>query len=398
MSRSSTAVSTGTLPLVGLLLAHFTNDLYANFLPSFLPVLKSTFELNYTMTAVLLSTFHAAGSFLQIGFGWLADRWPAVPFALIGPLVTGAFMSLVGVMPSYALVVVALLGASLGTAAFHPSGAAGAGQLGGARRGLAVSLFVAGGTVGFALGPALMGLFIDRWGVAQSPLALLPLAALGTTFWLCHWPFRSASTADGTTSRSPRLSLRRPDLPWAPLARLWGLVVLRHTVHLGVLGFVVILLETRGLDYLAGNLALFGFVFMAALGGIAGGYVSDRWGRWPVTVGALTLGMAATLGFLASSGAVSLLLLLLGGGLLNASNPVIVTQAQELLPAQTGTASAVVMGFAWGMASLLVNVVGVLADAWSSVGWALGAVTLSALILTVLLTLRRPAALQPVQP
>ena len=397
MSRSSSFTSAGTLSLVALTLAHFTNDLYANFLPSYLPVLKADLELNYTMTAVLLSTFHTLGSFFQIAFGWLADRWPSVPFALVGPLVTGAFMSLIGLLPSYAFVLIALLGASLGTAAFHPSGAAGAGQLGGARRGLSVSLFVAGGTVGFALGPALMGLIIDQWGLHMTPLALGPLALLGAGFWLLgrsrsqpprQAPEAAASDGDG-------FSLRDPDLPWAPLARLWGLVVLRHIVHLGVLGFVVILLENRGLDYLAGNLALFGFLLMAALGGVAGGYVSDRWGRWRVTVGALWLGMAATLGFLASSGIVSLGLLLLGGGLLNASNPVIVTQAQELLPRQTGTASAVVMGFAWGVAGLLVNLVGVLADAWSSVGWALGAVTLGALGLTALLTLRRPAALRP---
>jgi len=395
MRRSpTTAVSAGTMPLVGLMLAHFTNDLYANFLPSFLPVLKSTFELNYTMTALLLSTFHTAGSFFQIGFGWLADRWPGAPLALVGPLLTGAFMSVIGILPSYGLILIALLGASVGTAAFHPSGAATAGRLGRARRGLTVSLFIAGGTAGFALGPALMGLFIDRWGMHMSPLALGPLALLGITFWLFQRG-RSGPSADAGSSSGARISLRDADLPWAPLARLWGLVVLRHTVHLGVLGFVVILLESRGLDYLAGNLALFGFLFMAAVGGVLGGHLSDHWGRWPVTVGALWLGMAATLGFLASSGLVSLLLLLVGGGLLNASNPVIVTQAQELLPGQTGTASAVVMGLAWGVAGLLVNVVGVLGDAWDSIGWALGAVTLAALALTALLTLRRPEALRP---
>jgi len=229
----------------------------------------------------------------------------------------------------------------------------------------------------------------------MSPLALLPLALLGVTFWRFQRGLRGSTMDEAGSSGDSGFSLRDPDLPWAPLARLWGLVVLRHTVHLGVLGFVVILLEHRGLDYLAGNLALFGFLFMAALGGVLGGHLSDRWGRWPITVGALWIGMAATLGFLASGGGVSLLLLLVGGGLLNASNPVIVTQAQELLPKQTGTASAVVMGFAWGLAGLLVNVVGVLADAWADVGLALGAVTLGALALTILLTLRRPAALQP---
>lgn len=384
MNLKATVTNAGVVSLAGLMLAHFTNDLYANFLPSFLPMLQEKFELNYTLVAVLLSAFTASASFFQLLFGYLSDRVARLRFVLIGPLLTGTFMSLVGVLPGYLWVIGALLLSAMGTAMFHPQATALSGRLFATRKGLFVSLFIASGTLGFALGPALMGLFIDRFGIERSPLALILLAGLGLLVWLFQRDAPTGRRAE--PSRIPSRTELHPHLD--SLFILWALVVLRHTVLLATLGFLVILLGQRGADYLAGNFALFGFLLAGVAGGVLGGHLSDRWGRWPVTVGALWTGLIAMLGFLLTSDAPSLLLLLLGGGLLNASNPVIVAHAQEILPEQAGTASAIVMGVAWGVAGLLVNLVGILADAWQDVALALGVFTLVAFALTVLLTLR----------
>jgi FSR family fosmidomycin resistance protein-like MFS transporter len=88
-----------------------------------------------------------------------------------------------------------------------------------------------------------------------------------------------------------------------------------------------------------------------------------------------------------------LALLLLGGGLLSASNPVIVAHAQELLPHSAGTASALVMGVAWGVSGLLISAVGALGDAWG-LEQALRTATLAAFGLTALLTLGRARLLR----
>jgi FSR family fosmidomycin resistance protein-like MFS transporter len=121
-------------------------------------------------------------------------------------------------------------------------------------------------------------------------------------------------------------------------------------------------------------------------GGIIGGYLSDRWGRWPVTIWTLWIGFLAMLGFLATRDTPSFVFLLLGGALLSASNPTIVAHAQELLPHRASTASAVVMGVAWGVAGLLISLVGALADALGMES-ALGLTTLIAFGLTIALTL-----------
>ena len=58
--------------------------------------------------------------------------------------------------------------------------------------------------------------------------------------------------------------------------------------------------------------------------------------------------------FLATRGLPSLAGLFLGGLILLFTVPVNVTMAQDLIPTQSGTVSALMMGFAWGMAGLIV--------------------------------------------
>ncbi len=401
-TAASTAAAVGLPTLLGLMLAHFTNDFYANFLPVYLPLLREKFGLSLALVGLLSSIFTTAASFLQLAFGVWADRDHGLRrnFALWGPLVTGAFMSVVGVLPSYGLIVGALLLAALGTAMFHPQATALSGRLLAAqgRRGLAVSLFIGAGMLGFSLGPAVMAGALHRWGLEASAWALLPLIALGLGLRallrglpaLALGPGPESTPKAGYSASSPsrggpRAEEGAGDKGLKGLAVLWGLVVLRHAVLLSFMTFLVILLQGRGYGYLAGSFALVGFLLVSAPAGLLGGLLSDRWGRWGVTVWSLRLGFAALLGFLFAQGVISLALLLLGGALLSASNPVIVAHAQELLPRRSSTASALVMGVGWGVGALLIGPVGALGDVWG-LERALGLTTFVAFGLTLGLT------------
>ena len=57
--------------------------------------------------------------------------------------------------------------------------------------------------------------------------------------------------------------------------------------------------------------------------------------------------------FLATRGWLSLAALFVGGLILLFTVPVNVVMGQELVPEQAGTVSALMMGFAWGMAGLV---------------------------------------------
>ena len=76
--------------------------------------------------------------------------------------------------------------------------------------------------------------------------------------------------------------------------------------------------------------------------------------------------------FIFTQGIWSTIGLWLGGLILLFTMPVNVVLAQELVPVQAGTVSALMMGFAWGVAGFcFIPLVGWIADIWSmQVGFA----------------------------
>jgi MFS family permease len=76
--------------------------------------------------------------------------------------------------------------------------------------------------------------------------------------------------------------------------------------------------------------------------------------------------------FVFTQGILSTIGLWLGGAILLFTMPINVVIAQELVPAQAGTVSALMMGFAWGIAGFVfIPLTGWIADMWSmQVGFA----------------------------
>jgi len=383
MQTKKLTTFTTLLPLLGLMLAHLTNDMYGNILPVLVPLLKTKFELSHTMIGIMSAAYTATGSFLQLFFGYLSDRLRHWRFTIIGPLITGFFMSFLGIMPSYELLLLALTMAALGTAMFHPQGTSTAGRLFTKNRGLYVSLFIASGTLGFALGPIFMALVVEHRGIESTPLALIPLAGLVILFTLLQRnippepPPTEAPTGEPTSDRP----IERDTRKIISMALLWGIVVFRHTIKLAFITFYILLLQEQGITYLTASFMLFVVLAAGPIGGVLGGIISDRLGRWQTAVFTLVFGFLSMLGFLVFPEPFAYISLLLGTALLNASNPVIIAFAQEISPGRASTASSIVMGVGWGVGAMLVSIVGVIADA-SSISNALWVSTLTAFVIT----------------
>ena len=137
-----------------LLLGHFINDFYANVLPALLPIALIRFDLSLAMVGLLASSFLTIGSFSQLLFGMISDRFTRFNFTLAGVGITGVFLSLAGLSPTYWLLVIAVGLAGIGSAMFHPKATAETGALSPNQRGLTIALFIACGTAG--LFPRLM--------------------------------------------------------------------------------------------------------------------------------------------------------------------------------------------------------------------------------------------------
>ncbi len=143
----------GISTLVLVAAAHGLNDLYTAFLPPLLPAIIQKFGLSYTAAGFLQSTLSLSTSLAQPLFGYAADRTGRVPFIALGPLVTAVALSLVGAAPSYGLLMVLLVIGGVSTALFHPQASSVIPQLAHSRAGMAMAVFIAGGTFGYAVGP-----------------------------------------------------------------------------------------------------------------------------------------------------------------------------------------------------------------------------------------------------
>ena len=334
--------------------AHVMVDGYGNIYAPMLPLLIPRLGLTLAAAGTLTMLFQLAASVAQVGFGSLADRWRPRTLLTVGPVVSVAVLSLIGLASTRAALAGILVVGGLGAAAFHPPAAALAHRLGGERRGLAMSVYITGGTLGFALGPLCFAPFAERFGIEWTPLLALPGLAV-VAFFLSRVPPIPVHHSAHTGLKALR--------PYArPLALLYTIVVLRTLASLTFATFVPVMLTRRGLTIGQAGASVAVYLLGSGVGGFVGGPAADRFGARAVI--ALSLVLSTPFLFAAPflSGWHFVVVLGIGGLFLQSTLPVNVTFGQSLAPVSAATVSSLMMGFGWGTGGLSVPFVGMIAD------------------------------------
>lgn len=343
--------------VVSLASTHFIVDAYNNIYAPLLPLFIPHLGLSLTVVGVLAMCFQLATSVSQLGFGTLADRWRPRVLLMAGPILSVVVLSCVGWASSPVMLGAMLLVGGLGGAAFHPPAAATVFRASGEQKGLAMSVHITGGSVGMAMAPLFFAPVIARLGLHWSPIIALPgLVAL----WFLIRRVPPIATT-GTGGREGWAAMR----PYArPLTLLYFSVVFRTLTSAGFSTFMPVLLTSQGMTISEASLAGTCYLLVSGIGGFSGGPLADRFGPRRVILCSLIsavpfMAVASQLSGWWLTGAVSI-----GGLLLQSTLPVNVTYAQMLAPVGAATVSSLMMGFAWGVGSLLVPLVGLLADQW----------------------------------
>jgi MFS transporter, FSR family, fosmidomycin resistance protein len=339
---------------------HFLNDCYGSFFAPILPLLIERLSLSLTMASGLASISSITSAVFQPLYGVASDRIRGRFFIVLGPLLSTVCMSLIGSVPNAVLLGFLLLLAGVGSSAFHPQAVAAAGTVSGERKGLGISVFIFGGSLGFAVGPLAIIAAVQLWGLERSYYAMLPglISVLILGLYL--------QVPRGTTDRARMLSLTAAFKgAHTSMALLFSIAVIREFTRLAVATFLPILLALQGRSLTAGGVTLALFSLAGALGGMVGGSLSDTWGRKTVILASGLLCVPLLHGMFRTDGLVSLIFLVLAAASLSGANSVVIAFAQELVPARAGTASSVVMGLGWGVAGVLLIGFGGLAEALS---------------------------------
>jgi FSR family fosmidomycin resistance protein-like MFS transporter len=327
---------------------HFIIDLYSGALGALQPLLLDQFHMTFTEAGILAGVLSFSSSVLQPGWGFLSDRFHSRLFTALAPAIASIFISSLGLAPNYpALLGMVFLGGA-GIASFHPHAASNATHAITRNRQRAMAIFISSGTLGLALGPTFFSEVSARLGLPRTYWAALP----GVTLSILLLMFL----------RPPARDVRAaPPFDWAPLRAVWKpmtilyfLVFIRSIVQITFTQFLPLYLHTqRGYSLASSSLSLTLYLGSGALGGILGGNLADRFGGRRVIIFSMIASVPFLLLFVFSTGWVSTAGLALGGLILLFTNPVNVVMGQELVPAQAGTVSAMMMGFAWGTSGLL---------------------------------------------
>ena len=354
-----------------LALGHMVNDCYSNVVPPLLPLLQAAYGLTYTLSGVIMTVFTFTSSIIQPVFGYFADRYGRRWMVALSVLWISFFMSMIGVVGylgldptgSYIVILALVAMAGFGSSAYHPQASAMVPRISGDHKGFGVSVFSAGGNLGYAIMPILVVPITAIWGLGGVMLLFIP--GLLMTFILHRYAPEAPVAASQPTIGELWRDIRSVALP---LTKVIGVVTMRAWLFFGLITFLPsFLVQYESHEW--GGMALSVMLFSGAIGTLLGGTMSDRYGRKFTIVSTLMVTGPLLLCALLTHGYLQLAFFALAGLALLASFSPAVLIAQGLIPKNQGMASGIVLGFAIGLGGLGVSVTGAIADASSiSVG------------------------------
>lgn len=342
-------IPAGVVALVLFSLGHFFVDLYSSSLGVLQPYLVQKFSLTLAQAGLLGGLLVFSSSVTQPVYGYLSDRFRTPLFSALGPAVAGCLILGATRAPAYWYVVAMMVAGGSGVSAFHPQGStwAAAGMARDKARWMAV--FISAGTLGVAVAPAFFKEVIAAVGFDRLVWAAVPgvVVSLLSLAWI-----REPESVKA-------IARRKFDWPALravarPMTILYLGVFFRSAVQVTFAQFLVLFLtRERGYSLGAAAYTLTAYLTAGALGGFIGGGLADRYGAKRIIVLSFALSVPFMSVFFVTPSIGGVVSLIIGGFVLLFTIPVNVVVAQQLVPSQAGTVSALLMGFAWGTSGVI---------------------------------------------
>lgn len=365
-SIDHTAEKTVLSVLLAVSFSHLLNDTIQSLIPAIYPLVKKSFNLNFTQIGLITLSFQLTASLLQPVVGLYTDKKPH-PYSLaVGMCFTLTGLILLATAGNYGLVLISVALVGIGSSVFHPEASRVAHMAAGERHGFAQSLFQMGGNSGTSLGPFMAALIIAPsgqqsrvgWFSAAALLAIFILWRIGRWYGANMSRLQARRRAGGHAADG----LTRAQVGFS-LAILVALMFSKFFYIASMNSYYTFyLIDKYHLSIRAAQMYLFLFLVSGATGTLLGGPVGDRIGRkyviWISILGVAPFTLILPHLPLAWTAAASVMV----GLLLSAAFPAILVYAQELMPGKVGLVAGLFFGLAFGLGGLGSAVLGRLAD------------------------------------
>jgi len=274
-------------------LAHFSHHLITALLIPLLLYIRNDLSLTYTQAGWLVSANSLAYGISQLPAGWLADRIGTRIVLTIGVAGVGVAGLLIGLAPTYVMLILFLVLLGMAGGGYHPAAAPlVSASVEAKNRGQALGLHQVGGSGSFFLAPLIAAGIASAFGWRGTFLAVcVPSIAFGIVFYILLGRSGYGKNAEQRMCAShaeitPSPRRLRPLVAFVILG-IASMVLVYSTISFIPL-FIVDHFEGVSNEAAAVMLSL---IFFGGLwAGLLGGYLSDRLGRVPVI---LTAGFIA---------------------------------------------------------------------------------------------------------
>ena len=343
--------------------SHFITDIYTSAYVGLIPFLTLKFGLSLFQVSLLGVTSILANSLFSPVFGMLSDKHGLKYYMIAGPLVTSLFLSILGIIPNYYLILILLFLGNLGVAAFHPASAAIAGHYGGKRKGIGSSLINFGGNFGNAIGSLLIILIFEKAGIEFTPLIMIP----GIIMALVLIKYAPRNTGSRGSSISFAQYFRKlKKVQGAKLYLLFNILFIIYSLYIiwiTLINYMPLYFTERNISLInIGNILLV-FGTLGGASGFLSGFLYDRFKKgFLIIQTSLTLSIPLFFFSFRTEGFLSIVLFIAAGFFIIFAQPVCIRMAQDLLPGSMSLASSMILGFAPGLAGITMIFLGKAAD------------------------------------
>lgn len=338
--------------------AHGAHDMCFSFIPTIQPLLMEKLALSNAQ-AGLFTVFLQGPSLLQPVIGGLADRHNLRWLIILAPTLSATMITLTGLAPSYGVLALLMLLAGFSTAGFHSIAPVLAAIRSGNKIGRGMGFFMIGGEFGYGVGPLVAVTTV-------SALTLRGMPWLITFGLLCSiilyarlknvTTIRPAQEGAGSSLWQTLKNMRRIMLP------IIAHIFITSFLAANIINFLPTFLKSEGASLVFAGAAFSIVEVSGTLGVFLSSWISDRIGQRLVLIASTLSVPIFALFFLSVHGWWQIPALLLTGLLAFSANPAFLAIVQNHFRQNRSLANGIYMAIGFVVRSLVVFLVGVLAD------------------------------------
>ncbi len=341
---------------------HFTIDAYSGFLNPIMPFIAAKIGISMAIATLLISISNISSSLSQPFFGYIADRWQRRFFIFWGMVMASMFLSFLGIAHNIYTLIICLILGHMGVAFYHPQATSLVSNYSKEKsENKDMSYFIALGTFGFALGPAISSGITEFCGLNKLPFACF----FGIIF--AFYILKTIPKINNIGIEKPKVSLinaLKEIFKNKPVAVLVCASIVKSFV---VSSFSIILpFYWKSINYNVSTIGIILLIFMllGALGVILSPILERKVGVKNVFY--ISLISVTPLGIIfylcKGSGIIGLISFILIGFVSFLAVPVNMSLAQKLMPEFKSMISGFIGGFSWGVIGVILPVISILAE------------------------------------